>query len=184
MPLNGVGGTAVGATTNWNSAAFTGAFTPGTTYYWSVQITGPTIKSLPAARGSFTIQQLSAIVPVISSPINGSSVETLIPAFSWEPIAGVTGYTFELAKEPEFVLMVYTANTTTSSAAMPVALRLADGETYFWRVKALTPAAGEWSHTGTAHYSCGNADGYRYHYLYRLCFTDPDGSRTDHDAGC
>jgi hypothetical protein len=147
LPLNGAGTAVPAGATNLNSAAFTAAFTPGTTYYWAVQITTPLL-SLPTARGSFTIQQLSAIVPVISSPPSGSNVATLTPAFSWEPIAGVTSYEFQLAKEPEFALMVYTANGTTSSAALPVATRLEDGKTYFWRVRAITPAVGEWSQVG------------------------------------
>jgi hypothetical protein len=149
IPVN-AGGTAVGATTNWNSAPLIGSFMPGDTYYWRIQITGPAggVTSLPSAMGSFTIQQLEAIVPEISSPPNGATIDNVLPAFSWGPIAGVTSYTFELASDPEFLLIVYTIDTTSSSAMLPVAMPLDRGETYFWRVKALTPAEGEWSQVG------------------------------------
>ncbi len=136
------GGTNLGSAGPW-----AGLFTPGVTYYWSVQITAP-VHSLASAMGSFTIQQLAAIVPTISSPPNGSNVASLTPAFSWEPIAGVTGYQFQLSKEPSFALIVYTDNVTSSGAALPVAKRLTDGDTYFWRVRAITPAVGEWSQVG------------------------------------
>jgi hypothetical protein len=135
--------------TNLNSvAAGLGAIlTPGVTYYWNVQVTAP-IKSLPSAMASFTVQQLGAVVPVISSPPNGTSVDSLLPAFSWEPIAGATMYEFQLASDPEFLLPVYSVNTTTSGALMPIAKPLTDGDTYFWRVRVIEPAVGEWSQVG------------------------------------
>jgi hypothetical protein len=122
---------------------------PGTTYYWRVRVTaGQPLQSFWSPMQTFTIQQLAAIVPEIASPPTGSTVESLTPAFSWGPIAGVATYRFELAKEPEFALIVYTADVTSSSAALPVATTLERGKTYFWRVKALTPAEGEWSEVG------------------------------------
>jgi hypothetical protein len=128
-------------------AAIAGALTAGETYYWNIQITAP-VTSMASAMGTFTIQQLQAIVPEISSPENGSTIDNLTPAFSWGPIAGVTMYTFELARDPSFALMEYTEDTPSSSAALPVATQLERGKTYFWRVKALTPAEGEWSQVG------------------------------------
>jgi hypothetical protein len=147
IPVGAYPATALTNQVSTGVVAIQNALTAGETYYWRIQITAP-LKSLPTAMGSFTVQQLSAIVPIISSPPSGSDVATLTPAFSWEPISGVTMYEFQLAKEPEFALMVYTANATTSSAALPVATQLEDGKTYFWRVRAISPAVGEWSEVG------------------------------------
>jgi hypothetical protein len=134
--------------TNMNSAvAWAGLLTAGETYYWRVQITAP-VTSVATAMGSFTVQQLQAIVPDISSPENGATIDNLTPGFSWSPISGVTSYRFELAKEPTFALLVYTDDVPGSGAALPVATQLERGRTYYWRVKALTPAEGEWSQVG------------------------------------
>jgi len=119
---------------------------PGTTYYWRVRTaTGTPLVSYWSAMQSFTIQQLTAIVPTISSPENGKSVDSVSPAFSWSPISGATKYTFELSHNASFVSTVYAADVLTAGAMLPTSITLERGETYFWRVKALEPSEGEWS---------------------------------------
>jgi hypothetical protein len=135
------------AATNIGIGGLLAALTPGSTYYWQVQIVTP-VHSFWSPMQSFTVQQLGAIVPAISSPANGSNVETLLPAFSWEPIAGATMYEFQVASDPEFLLPVYSVNVTGSGALMPIAKPLTDGDTYFWRVRVIEPAVGEWSQVG------------------------------------
>jgi hypothetical protein len=145
MPVGAAAGIAV---TNMTiPVAWLGALTPGTTYYWNVQITAP-IHSFASATGSFTVQQLAAIVPTLSSPVAGAILETLQPAFSWNPISGATGYQFQLSKEPSFVVLVFTENVTTAGEMLPVAMKLTDGEQYYWRVRVVTPSAGDWSEVG------------------------------------
>jgi trimeric autotransporter adhesin len=153
-PTNAVASTAAALSFSSSTAGFAftgaaGAAEPGQKYYWRVRvIQGFPAQSLWTAMQSFSVQQLQAIVPQISTPINGTTLESLTPAFSWGPIAGVTGYEFQLATEPSFTLMTYTTNTTSSGAALPAAKSLTPGETYFWRVRAITPAVGEWSEVG------------------------------------
>jgi hypothetical protein len=148
LPVGAVAGV---AGTNYFSATpagpFVGAFTAGETYYWNIQITAP-IKSLPSAMQSFTVQQLSAVVPVISAPVNGSTVETLQPGFSWEPISGATMYEFQLSKGATFTVLAYTDNVSSAGASLPVAMKLEDGQQYYWRVRVIAPAVGEWSQVG------------------------------------
>jgi hypothetical protein len=57
-------------------------------------------------------------------------------------------YEFQLAREPTFALMEYTDNVPSSAAALPVATQLEDGKTYYWRVRVIEPAVGEWSQVG------------------------------------
>jgi hypothetical protein len=146
LPVAAVGYVPAGLA-NQSSVPWAAALTPGVTYYWRIQVTAP-VKSLPTGMGAFTVQQLQAIVPQISSPENGGTIDNQTPGFSWEPIAGVTSYRFELAKEPTFALIVYTDDVPGSGAALPVATQLERGRTYYWRVMALTPAEGEWSQVG------------------------------------
>jgi len=119
---------------------------PGTTYYWRVRTNvGNPVLSNWSAMQTFVIQQLTAIVPIIATPLNGGEVDTQSPAFSWTPIALCTGYRFELALDSEFTDVVYTVDPATAGASLPSTMSLTRGLQYFWRVKALTPMEGEWS---------------------------------------
>jgi len=120
--------------------------TPGVTYYWRVRTAtlAPELGTWSAMQ-TFSVQQLQAIVPVLSSPQNGSSIGQT-PAFSWNPIAAATSYTFQLSIDASFATTVYTTTATAAGISLPATVTpLKPGTTYFWRVKTLTPAAGEWS---------------------------------------
>jgi hypothetical protein len=122
--------------------------TPGVTYYWRVRTAAgvPELGSWSAMQ-SFSVQQLQAIVPVLSSPGNGSTLPaSQNPAFSWNPIGGATSYSFQLSTDPSFATTIYSTTATSAGISLPATVTpLKPGTTYFWRVKALTPAAGEWS---------------------------------------
>jgi len=121
---------------------------PGETYYWRVRVDMVTpAESYWSAMQTFTVEQLVAVVPIIGSPENGASIDSTTPAFSWSPIAGATSYTFELYDTADVATAtpIYTTTTTTAGAEVPSDLALTRGDQYFWRVKTLTPAEGEWS---------------------------------------
>jgi hypothetical protein len=94
---------------------------------------------------SFSVQQLQAIVPTVSSPEIGAVVNNVSPAFSWSPIGGATSYKFELSTNAAFVSTVYDAEVLSAGAQLPSVMTLERGKQYFWRVKALAPSEGEWS---------------------------------------
>jgi len=124
------------------------AFAPvaGTTYYWKVRTAaGLPLQSYWSPMQSFTVQQLTAIVPAVGSPEVGASINNVAPAFSWSPIAGATMYKFELSTNAAFLSIVYEAEVPTAGAMLPTVMTLERGEQYYWRVKALAPAEGEWS---------------------------------------
>jgi hypothetical protein len=123
------------------------AYQPGQTYYWRVRASAPFLTQ-NSQTFSFRIQPGQAMVPALSSPENGGSVTTVFPAFSWTPIGGATSYSFQLSLTPDFAATVYTANTTSAGAGVPAGTPLSRGLQYYWRVKALTPAEGEWSTVG------------------------------------
>jgi hypothetical protein len=147
IPLGAAAGIAV---TNYFSGTplgpFFGAFTPGETYYWNVQITGP-IKSIASAMSSFTVQSAAYLI-TLSAPANGSTVETLQPGFSWSAIPEATLYEFQLSKEASFLFTVFTENVTSAGESLPVAFKLDDGTQYYWRVRVIAPTVGEWSSVG------------------------------------
>jgi len=147
---SGIGAAAAG-TTQFTGGAGTAA--AGTTYWWAIRVASNGIGGNFAARSqwsavqSFVVEQLVAVVPIISSPENGGEVNTQNPAFSWSPIANATSYSFELALDANFNDIVYSVETTTAGTSVPSTIKLTRSLQYFWHVKALTPSEGEWSTT-------------------------------------
>jgi len=139
--------TAFSASTAGTNYAITTAnltLMPGDTYYWRVAVssTGP-VSSGNSELRSFTIQAAPAIAPTIGSPANGASITNTTPSFSWSPVGGTTTYTFQLATNPNFTTPLVTANLTTTAYVPATALTV--GTTYYWRVMAALPIAGDWS---------------------------------------
>jgi len=144
-----VAGSLGGVATSYNQAAFNAAtglsLQPGTTYYWQVRTNTP-VWSYWSPMATFSVQQLAAIVPVLSSPASGFTVAVgMTPAFSWNPIASVQTYKFQVSSDPTFATTVYDTTTASAGAAIPATVKLTAGMNYFWRVKTLTPAEGDWS---------------------------------------
>jgi len=124
------------------------ALAAGTTYYWRVRVdANAPMQSHWSPMGTFVVEQLVAVVPVIASPANGGEVNTVNPAFSWSPISNATGYRFELSTTANFSDIVYTVDPATAGASVPSTITLTRGAQYFWHVKTLTPLEGEWSAT-------------------------------------
>jgi hypothetical protein len=119
-------------------------FNPGTTYYWHVRTstTGPLTSQWSETR-SFTIESAAAISPTIGSPANGATNVGANPAFSWSPVAGATMYEFQLAVGTNFASPVFSSSLAETGIRPPV--KLDEGMTYFWRVRAVAPIEGDWS---------------------------------------
>jgi hypothetical protein len=118
------------------------SFNPGANYYAWVRVTEPWYS--PWAGGiKFQIGTLAAAAPEILSPPNGSDTVGERPAFSWSPTAGATSYRFQLALNPGMSAPI--ADATVSSTGYRLLESLDDGTTYYWRVMAVQPVAGDWS---------------------------------------
>lgn len=128
-----------------NSVALIIPLNPGFTYYWRVRVTAPLTGNWSEVR-SLSVEATGAMTPEIGSPENGATLATGTPGFSWAPVAEATKYEFQLASDPAFGSIVYTAETVTTAAAVDSAL--ADG-IYYWRVRAIEPAESEWSPVAT-----------------------------------
>jgi hypothetical protein len=140
-----------GGTGSYLSSTPVFAFVPvaGETYYWRVRVSaGFPVQSFWSAMQVFSVQQLQAVVPEIGSPQNGSTIEPSAAAFSWTPIAGAASYLFQLDTGAVFTAPLYSATVASAGASLPANVVLERGRTYFWRVKTLTPAEGEWSTVG------------------------------------
>jgi hypothetical protein len=117
----------------------------GTKYYWKVRVsdTGDMVHSKWSETRSFTVEAGTAVAPSIGSPENGATITTLNPAFSWSPVAGATKYEFQLAVSTNFAAALHTEQLAETGIRPTV--KLDEGMTYFWRVRAIEPMAGDWS---------------------------------------
>ena len=117
---------------------------PGQTYYWRVRVsaTGPIYSAWSEMR-TLTIMPGAAMVPGISSPINGATITSATPAFSWTPVSGTTTYRFQLAETTSFAAPL--VDSQLAQTGIQPAVKLDAGKTYFWRVKAVVPVEGDWS---------------------------------------
>jgi hypothetical protein len=118
------------------------SFNPGANYYAWVRTVGPWISQWVGGV-KFQIGTLAAAAPEILSPPNGSATVGERPAFSWSPTAGATSYRFQLALNPGMSAPI--ADATVSSTGYRLLESLDDGTTYYWRVMAVQPVAGDWS---------------------------------------
>jgi hypothetical protein len=134
-----------GGTTSTTAGATTKLdYMPGMTYYWKVAAAsdGPIHSQWSEVR-KFSIEPGSAVVPTIGSPVNGATIKTTLPAFSWAPVAGATTYEFQLAVSTNFAKAMF--STTLADTGIRPAVKLDQGMTYFWRVRAIEPVLGDWS---------------------------------------
>jgi hypothetical protein len=118
-------------------------FQPGLTYYWAVVSFAPLSSAMSEVR-SFTVQQVAASVPNISSPLNGAIGVGTNPSFSWSPISGTTKYEFQLSDTTNFDIAMFSEQLS-NTGIQPTGLTLKAGKTYFWRVRAYEPTQGDWS---------------------------------------
>jgi tripartite motif-containing protein 71 len=99
-----------------------------------VTITGST--SIPA----FSVKCATTI---LLSPADGTQLDSLLPVdLSWSPVSGATKYTLILSTSPTFANTLKSVSQAGTSYAFS---GLANGATYFWRVKVAAPSAGDWS---------------------------------------
>lgn len=117
-------------------------FTPGTSYCWRMRAIQPSYGRYSEVR-SFSIEPVLAVVPELLSPANGRSGVSRQPGFSWSPFSGVLEYQFVLGDDVTLTSPII--DTTVKTTAFAVNEELEYGQTYFWKVRAVKPAATGWS---------------------------------------
>jgi hypothetical protein len=141
--------------------AFKVNWQPGEIYYWRIRFTatcGAFFCTHWSEARTLNIQPTPIPVPELYAPVNGGSVETLTPAFSWSPMSGTasgsgitTTYTFQLGTDPNFTVqtLIYTTTATNTTGIELPAGYLIDGSTYYWRVSSTIVPPGDWSATAS-----------------------------------
>jgi len=120
-------------------------YMPGQTYYWRIKALSPVQSSFSETR-SFVIEPGGAVVPNILSPSNGADDVGVNPAFSWSPVSGATKYEWALAAAPHAAsFRSPIASASQAETGIRPSVKLEEGRTYFWRVRAVAPVVGDWS---------------------------------------
>ena len=85
-----------------------------------------------SSSSSSSSQTLS--MPVLSWPWNLSTNQTLVPKFSWYPVASANGYNVQVATDSGFVTKVVNTQTFYVNTYSAV---LQGNTTYYWRIQAI-----------------------------------------------
>lgn len=89
--------------------------------------------------------------PVLVSPSSGVAINTRVPTFRWSPVTGATGYSLQVRQAATNGTIVYEAEVSGTSQAVPGTRALPVGGTVFWRVQAKGSGGqrGDWSDWGS-----------------------------------
>ena len=115
----------------------------GTAYYWKVRSTEP-IKSPWSEMRSFVLA-LMEVEGLYPAP--GATGVSVWPVFTWNSVAGATGYEFVLARDSEFtdVVVALTGADALQTTAWGCDRELDYFTTYFWKVRAISATSySEW----------------------------------------
>jgi archaellin len=133
-----VSGSVVSSTVN------IGPLANGTTYYWRVRATNVAGNSAYTTAWSFTTIVAIPTMPVHVSPADGATnVAIASVTLDWSDITVATGYDWEYSTDPSFLTGVVSGSVVSSTANIGP---LANGTTYYWRVRA-TNVAGNSAYT-------------------------------------
>jgi archaellin len=133
-----VSGSVVSSTVN------IGPLANGTTYYWRVRATNVAGNSAYTTAWSFTTIVAIPTMPVHVSPADGATnVAIASVTLDWSDITVATGYDWQYSTDPAFLTGVVSGSVVSSTANIGP---LANGTTYYWRVRA-TNVAGNSAYT-------------------------------------
>lgn len=121
-------------------------------------------KSLDVTLGLFTA---APSAPALITPADGALDVSFKPTFSWSATAQASSYLLEVATDPGFSNIVYTASETATSHTM--AVPLSANTTHYWRV--------------TADNVCGNATSATYSFTTQAATMVCNGAWVDFEDG-
>lgn len=143
----------------------------GTDYFWRVRASFSTGYGAWSNTSSFRTFDSGLPAPILISPQNDTTNETLYPILSWNNVKSADHYRLEVSNISGFSTTVFDDSTITATYTQIGPL---DASTkYFWRVKAFnSTATGGWSETW--HFTTQSASEY-----VPLLVSPADGSKNN-----
>ncbi|MEI7811051.1 MAG: FISUMP domain-containing protein [Ignavibacteria bacterium] len=124
---------------------------PNTTYYWKIVAYDVNYNSATGQVWSFTTTSGNTATlgaPVLLSPANGATYQSITPTLIWNVVTGATSYTLQVSADTSFSNPVYNKNgliPTTFGASQQVT-GLSNSTTYYWRVSSANSyGSSDWS---------------------------------------
>lgn len=113
------------------------------TFFWRVRVynAGGQYSNWSAVRHFHT----TLPAPMLATPTNGQ-VTTLLPTFTWSPVAEATSYVIQVSTSPSFTSP--TINKTVTGTTYVSISKLSAGRKYYWRVFARGAFNSPWSVVG------------------------------------
>jgi hypothetical protein len=106
---------------------------PLSIYYWRVNASNNAGTSDWSTVWSFTTTGPSPIVPVLSSPVNNSTIYSAPLSLTWIASSGATSYTLQVSLNSSFTSFVYNQTGLTTLSQQVTGLT---ASTYYWRISA------------------------------------------------
>lgn len=110
-------------------------FKRANTYDWRVRV-WYTVNDYSGWSAVFRFR-IAYEAPALISPINGGTLSTLKPTFTWNAVLGATSYKIQVSTGPNFGTTV--VNLTVSLTTYMRTTSLISRKAYYWRVQALGP---------------------------------------------
>ncbi len=115
-----------------------------TQYYWRVLSTNSAGDSEWSIPFNFTTLPNIAAVPVLVSPSNNSTNESLTPTLSWNAVSGTNSYKVQVSEDAGFATFIIDQSGVTVTTLNITGL--SNDTQYYWRVLATNSAGdSEWS---------------------------------------
>lgn len=105
-----------------------------TAYYWRVKASNAGGESEWTSGWSFITIKSAPSITILENPTNESSINTLLPEFTWIKTDSTDNYSFQLSTSSEFTGLVIDS-TLTDTTLIPID-KLDNGTSYYWRVRA------------------------------------------------
>lgn len=107
-----------------------------TTYYWRVSAENKAGNSGYSSAFAFTTIVSQPGVPVLTSPSNGATGQSLTLTFDWEDVENSKGYQIQVSADSTFATTVIDESNVTISQYPVQSGTLTNGTWYYWRVKS------------------------------------------------
>ncbi|GAB4527516.1 MAG: hypothetical protein Fur0018_13190 [Anaerolineales bacterium] len=117
---------------------------------YAVEVMGVAPTSTHTATVTLDLYTAVPAAATLITPTNGATGVSLTPLFQWSVPAQGAAYDLEIATDPAFTTLVYTA-TGLTSPAYSLGAPLQTSTTYYWRVRAAN-ACGDGAYTPAFHF--------------------------------
>jgi hypothetical protein len=124
------------ATTDETSKKFSKVLAGGTTYYWKVRVSAPTLGPWSDTQPFTTALNAPELPEVTMLPLPGASDISVKPTLRWPEVDGALTYEIEVTDDPFFTTVVQYGASLSNIYMVPKALEYSTA--YYWRVRAVS----------------------------------------------